>query len=93
MDRRQRPAQPPWFERTRADLEGEDAEGVFRSAEPPRPADAMGETPPDGVAPPPRRSAPHRRRRLLGSRAAVRQAILLAEVLGPPKALRRADDS
>ena len=109
MDRRQRPAQPvrtlqergrlvrpdqtPWFERGRVDLEGEDAEAFFRGAEPPRPAEGAGAALPAERAPVPRRPDTHRRRRLLGSRAAVRQAILLAEVLGPPRALRRTDDS
>ncbi len=88
-----RPAQPPWFERGRADLEGEDAEGFFRGAEPPRPAEGPGTAPPAEPAPSPRRTDTHPRRRLLGSRAAVRRAILLAEILAPPRALRRADDS
>ena len=88
-----RPAQPPWFERGRADLEGEDAEGFFRGAEPPRPAEGPGPAPRAEPAPSLRRPDTHLRRRLLGSRTAVRQAILLAEVLGPPCALRRADDS
>ena len=88
-----RPAQPPWFERGRADLEGEDAEAFFRGAEPPRPDEGAGAAPPTERAPAPRRTDTPSLRRLLGSRAAVRRAILLAEVLAPPRALRRADDS
>ena len=88
-----RPAQPPWFERGRADLVGEDAEGYFRGAEPPHLPEGAGATPPAERAPSPGRQDTHRRGRLLGSRAAVRRAVLLAEVLAPPRALRRADDS
>ncbi|MGH2355384.1 MAG: hypothetical protein ACRDJN_27560 [Chloroflexota bacterium] len=40
---------------------------------------------PEGAAPPAGRGL----QRLLGSRRALRQAILLQEILGPPKALRR----
>jgi hypothetical protein len=91
-----RPAQPPWFERARAELEGEDAEGFFRRdapAGPTRPAEGSDEGPPVGRALPAARPAGRRRERLLGSPAAVRRAILLAEILAPPKALRRGDDA
>ncbi len=42
-------------------------------------------------SPAPRQSAGRPVTRLLASRTALRQAILLAEIIGPPKALRRPD--
>ena len=87
-----RPAQPPGRERGRADLEGEDAEGFSRGDEPARPAEKLGPAPPTERAPSPGRPDSRRRGHLLGSRAAVRRAMLLAEVLAPPRSLRRADD-
>ena len=86
-------------ERTR--LRGEIIPPERRSAADLQPEDVTGDarrpraTPAPAVArPPASRPLPERQalRRTLSARHSLRQAILLSEILGPPKALRKPDD-
>jgi hypothetical protein len=67
------------------DYEGQDAEAGVQRAK--RAKEAL--TPPVASAPAP--IAPNDIRAILGSRAALRQAFFLREILGPPRALQGPD--
>ena len=70
-----RPPLPPWRRPAPIDREGQDAE-----------PGGAGEMPPAAPRVPPAR--PRDLRATLRSRAALRQAFLLREILGPPRALQ-----
>jgi hypothetical protein len=76
-----RPSLPPWRRPLSIDREGQDAEPG---------AGGAGETPPPTPEVPSAR--PLDLRATLRSRAALRQAFLLREILGPPIALRGPHD-